>query len=349
MSRETQLWLENNLVIGDTDIRGEAWWYRGVDRADGTSNHFPGAIPWEVVRGLILPFEPIEQPLYIMLPDGTFHLVPNFKGVASENDPTELHAVHSDEYAKHPFSKWLLDDVYTLVDGEVHASSAGLLQKGAVAWVELSVAATMIMEGFEFRPHLLCSTSVNGRYQTTYGLKAQATVCDNTLNIADREQGQRISYRHTKGSFGRAQEIRDAVGLLIASGDDFKAEMERLLSWQVPSRIFGKWLDEMIPVKDKDGTPKEGASLTRAENQRDKMVTMWRKDDRVAPWAGTAFGVQCLSNTLMHYESTVTKAASRPERNMLNVISGKTAENDRLALEALEKVTTLYAPELLPV
>lgn len=350
MSRETMEWLNTMTVIGDTDRRGKAWHYRM-----GNTNHYPGAIPQDVVRELLLPYEPIEHPIFVKLSvsdlseaDGMndagepfkWHRVDNFKAIASKDHPDVIHAIPTADYGVHPFKHWLLDQVFALVDGDVHISSAGLLQKGAVAWVELSLHDSKQVAGFDYRPHLLASTSSNGRYRTEYGRKVQATVCDNTLDIAVGEQGASISFKHSKGSTMRIKDAQEALGLIVKAGEDFEKEMQNLLSWRVNSKEFSKWLDELIPLKDKSGQPLENGALTRAENKRADMAGMWRGDERVAPWSGTAFGVLQLSNTYFHHKRGAYGKTVKPERNMLSAISGDTGKNDRIALDLLKKVST---------
>lgn len=338
MSYETLQWLNEKTAIGDTDIRGDAW-----HKLRGSTNHYPGAIPMEVVSGLIVPFEPTRQPLYIKLPDGTFKVVDNYIGMAAENAPEDIYAIHSNTYQVHPFGERLIQAVETLVDkDDLHVSSCGVLAKGAVAWVELALTDMMVVEGFQFRPHLLCHTSANGRYETSYGLKVQATVCDNTLDIADREVGQKISFRHTSGSDIRMLDVAKATGLIVSSGVAFDEEVRALTSWLVPPRIFSRWLDEMIPEKAKDGSILEGAALTRVERRREEWAGMWRSDPMIAPWTDTALGVLQLSNTIQHHHTPIRKDTIRLERNMLNTISGATGESDMHALGVLRGMSEAY-------
>jgi phage/plasmid-like protein (TIGR03299 family) len=348
MSRETIEWLNTMTKIGDTDRRGNAWHYRM-----GNTNHYPGAIPQEDVRELLLPYEPIEHPLYVKLlcsiddadglnDDGKpfkWHLIENFKAIASKDHPDVIHSIPTSDYGVHPFKHWLLDGVFALVDGNVHISSAGLLQKGAVAWVELSLHDSKQVSGFEYRPHLLASTSSNGRYRTEYGRKVQATVCDNTLDIAVGEQGASISFKHSKGSTMRIKDAQEALGLIVKAGEDFESEVRNLLDWRVSSKEFSRFLDLMVPVKDKEGNPLQNGALTRAENKRAEMAGMWRGDERVAPWSGTAFGVLQLNNTFFHHKRGAAGKTIRPERNMLSAISGETGKNDRIALDFLRQVS----------
>jgi len=359
MSRETHDWLSTMTRIGDTDRRGEAWHYR-----EGDNNHFPGAVPVEEVRKLILPWEPIETPDYITVPataeeyakaedqrevngailrDGDKYVrivqLKQYKAIVASGKPEHAYSVPSGSYAIHGYEEWLVKNVQNLIDDEVHISSAGLLEGGAVAWVELALSETHTVADFPFRPHLLGFTSVNGKYKTSYGRKIQAVVCDNTLHVASREEGQTISFKHTKNSVPRIQDARTALGLIVETADDFEAELKDLLDWPVPSRVFGRYLDLAVPMVNDDDSPLEGAALTRAENKREKMAGMWRNDERVAPWAGTAFGVLQLANTFFHHERGIKGTTIRPERNMISAISGETAKNDMDTLTMLAKVS----------
>ena len=74
-----------------------------------------------------------------------------------------------------------------------------------------------------------------------------------------------------------------------------------------------------------------------AENKRDALQRLYRHDDRVAPWAGTAHGVLQAVNTYEHHEGTV-RGATRPERNMLRTVTGDFAKLDRDTWGALQSV-----------
>ena len=71
-----------------------------------------------------------------------------------------------------------------------------------------------------------------------------------------------------------------------------------------------------------------------ADNKRDALEQLYRHDNRVAPWAGTAQGVLQAVNTYEHHEGTV-RGATRAERNLVNAINGTTTTDDRLALAQL--------------
>jgi hypothetical protein len=64
---------------------------------------------------------------------------------------------------------------------------------------------------------------------------------------------------------------------------------------------------------------------------------LYRYDDRVAPWAGTAHGVLAAVNTHAHHEGTV-RGASRPERNMHRTVNGDFGRLDRNTHSTLTRV-----------
>ena len=74
-----------------------------------------------------------------------------------------------------------------------------------------------------------------------------------------------------------------------------------------------------------------------ADNKRDALNKLYRHDDRVAPWAGTAHGVLQAVNTYEHHEGTV-RGATRAERNMLRTVTGDFGVVDRQAWTQLTSV-----------
>lgn len=361
MSKETQEWLENNILIGDTDLRGNAWWYRGTDRKDGSSNHYPGAIPVNDIRQKLFDWEPVSVPMFAKVPatadqadepmvsydihiteNGTpyreyyrFVERPNRQNITASDDYEMDFGVFKPGYQIHGFNEWLVKNVENLIDGDIHVSSAGMLKGRAVAWVELSLSEQHTVADFPFRPHLLAYTSLDGSLATTYGRKVQATVCDNTLAAAIGEKGQTIKYKHSKYSTVKLASARDAVGLVVATADDFHKEMEELLAWKVDDRQFTKVLDKLIPLSDEKGKPLSKMAVTKATDKRERIAGMYRNDIRCAPWSGTAFGVVQTFNTWEHHEKPTRGQTVRAERNMLAAVNGDVEKQTAEVMQAL--------------
>lgn len=340
MSRETAAWLNSMTLIGDTDRRGNAWHYR-ADLQDGTGNHFPGAIPVDRIDGLFTPYEPVESPLYVEVPEGSgnYVQVDGRKAITPVGHPESILGVFSSSFTIHGYQEWLREGLSNLVDGEVHFSSAGLLAGGAVAWCELSVTETQTAQGFEFKPHVLAFTSVNGKFSTTYGRKIQAVVCDNTLDAAASEGGESLKVKHSKYSKMKLQNARDALGIIVATADDFSAEVERMCAQEVTDAQFGKVLDILVPTQGPKGEELAKMALTKATDKRERLSAMYRNDMRCAPWNGTAFGVLQTWNTWSHHEKPTRGQTIRAERNMLSAIDGTLTDETAAVMNALTVAT----------
>jgi phage/plasmid-like protein (TIGR03299 family) len=242
--------------------------------------------------------------------------------------------IFSDGYLGHQYEEWLLKTVASILDADLGIGSAGLLRNRAQAWVSVEVPDNIVTpEGVEFRPNLVAATSFDGSLATTYGRCVTNVVCDNTLAAGLGERGQRIKLRHTKNSGLRIAEAREALAIIHTVSEDFAAEVAELCAWEVSKREFDAHLDAMIPVP-----AEEGRSRTIAENKRERIVSLYEHDDRVAPWAGTAFGVLQAHNTYRHHYATV-RGASQVQRNHANKVEGATAVADLECLSVLAKVT----------
>ena len=81
-----------------------------------------------------------------------------------------------------------------------------------------------------------------------------------------------------------------------------------------------------------------GRGLLRPRaRKRAELTRLWRHDERVAPWAGTAWGVVSAVNTWTHHMSTV-RGASRFDRNMERVIKDEVDALDANTLKLLARV-----------
>ena len=352
MSTESMLDLNANVLIGNTDQRGTAWHYR-ADLQGHEPNHYPGPIPVEDVRRRLFHWQAEARRVAVETPadlatmthisdDGTparWVVQPDRQAVARSDDHDGIVlGLFKDGYQMHQYDQWLLTTVADILDDTLCISSAGLLKKGAVAWVEVSVPETITTpEGFDFRPNLLATTSFDGSIATTFKRTVTATVCDNTRELALAEQGQGYKVKHSRYSVARLAEAREALAMIHTLADDFTAEVQTLTRMTVTDQQWEQFVDAHIPVTDPRGLRLTGRSLTVADNKRDTLRRLYRTDLRVAPWAGTALGVLQAVNTAEHHEWTV-RGMSRAERNALRTVQGDFATVDRDAMQRLTAV-----------
>ncbi len=289
MSRETLDWLNRYTLIGYTDKRGHAWHYR-----KGADNHYTGAIPLEDVESRLFNFEVVEAPAsYIVRgeypqaihtfwqQDEIFSVIAsteNRKGMLTSDTLEDIGSFKSG-YQGHQYREWLLDSIAVLLSSNGHElgiGSAGLLRKRAQAWVSCEIPDNiMTPEGVEFRPNLFSTTSFDGSLSTTFKRVITNVVCDNTRDMALSEKGQQYKVKHTKYSALKLHDAREALAIVFEMADDFAAEVAELTAWKVSESEFQKTLDILITLPEE-----KGAGLTRAENKRNEIITLYRSDNR---------------------------------------------------------------------
>lgn len=347
MSLETSEWLNKNTLIGFTDKRGPAWHYR-----EGSDNHYAGAVPVEDVQRRLFDWTAEERPLYVGGGplDGNpretsapvFMEIPGRKAIV-RSDNGHVMGIFKDGYRPHQFGEWLVDNVATILDDTLSIGSAGLLKGGAVAWVSVEVPDTITTpEGVQFRPNLLAVSSFDGSIATTYKRIVTNVVCDNTMRAGMSEEGQQYKVKSTKNSMTRYADAREALMIIHTVADDFAQEVKALCEQEVTDKAFEAIVDAYAPLPEvKEG--KGGArGLTLAENKREALWRLWRHDERVSPWNGTAYGVWQAMNTYRHHEGIV-RSASRAERNMMNAVDGSTTKADTDDMQVIQKVLAMAA------
>ena len=333
MSKETMQDLNTNTLIGFTTKRGTAWHYRADLQTE--ENHYEGAIPVEDVQRRLFDWEPVVCGVRAtaLTDDGVFDVVDPTRQAIVHPKTHAVMGVFKMGYQVHSYKEWLLNKVATILDADLAVGSAGVLKGGAQAWVQVEMEDTLNVEGVEYRPFLTAATSLDGSLATTYISGAQVVVCDNTLSAALGNYSGRIKIKHSSKSLGRINEVRDALEIVHGTADAFSLQVQQLTSEVVSADRWRKFLDEYAPLTT-DMAPR---SQTMAERKRAELTRLWRHDERVAPWAGTAWGVVSAVNTWTHHMSTV-RGASRFDRNMERVIKDEVDALDANTLKLLARV-----------
>jgi phage/plasmid-like protein (TIGR03299 family) len=332
MSKETLATLNTQTLIGYTDKRGTAWHYRAEEQGD-ESNHYPGAIPVEDVHRRLFNFRLLEGEITAsaITDDGVISYTdPNRKAIM-RSDNGHVLGVFKLGYQPHEYGEWLVQNVANLLDADLAVGSAGLLRDGAQAWVQIELAETRNVAGIEYRPWLTAATSADGSIATDYIRGNQLVVCDNTLSAALGSAAVHVKTKHTRRSLGRLADARDALGIITEVGDEFDAAVEALLAERVTPR---RWSKFVAAFSNPDGLEKPtGQMVTKAT----ALNLLWKDDERVTPWKGTAYGVLAAVNTWTHHIQTV-RGRTRAEANMARVVAGKHDELDRSTLALLATV-----------
>ena len=334
MSKESLSTLNTQTLIGYTDKRGSAWHYRAEEQ--GTeSNHYTGSIPVEDVRRRLFGWDALEGAITAtaITADGVMVTEDPTRKAIMRSDTGALLGIFKQSYKIHPYGEWLISNVENLLDADVQVASAGLLRGGAVAWVQIEMEETLSAQGFEFRPFLTAATSMDGSLATTYLTGAQAVVCDNTLSAALTEKDTRVKIRHSANSLKRIGEAREALGIIYQVADDFTAQVEALTAEVVSKDRWTAFLKAYSSA-----TTDSKLAVTMAANKVEALDNLWNNDLRVAPWAGSAFGVLQAVNTYTHHVQGTRGTTSRGDRNMERTVSGGIDALDRDTLRVLATV-----------
>lgn len=344
MSRETMEWLNTYTLQSRNAWHTDA----NIQRMLDAPTVYDGPIPVADVESRLFHWEPIEaevigratvlnaegvESIEIIDPDRKAILRP--PGALGPDDKGAMMGVFKSGYQPHSYREWLVKNVATILDDNLSVFSAGLLRGGAQAWVQVSVPDVIeTPEGVTFRPNLLAVTSFDGSLATRYMRTIMNTVCDNTMAAALAEDGESYKLKHTKYSGYKVMEARDALALIHTITDDFAEEVAKLTSVKVSPGDWQKFLDDLAPLTNEDGTAKEGRGATMAQNKHDEMNRLWNHDERVAPWKGTAWGVVQAVNTHTHHIQTV-RGSERDERNMTMAVTGGFDKLDQMTTEKI--------------
>jgi len=329
MTTETIKHLNTQVLIGFTDQRGTAWHYKKDEQGD-EPNLYAGAIPVDDVLRRLFAWHAVELPMFVRTPDGMNVEVPNRKAIVRD-DTFDVLGVPSKAYLPHQYDEWLLKNVGNVIDDDLAIGSAGVLKNGAIAWVQIEMPENMKVEGVEFRPHLLATTSFNGEIATLYKRTCTIVVCDNTRARALRETSEELRVKHTSGSMLRLNDARQALNIVHELGDDFAAEIKELMSMKVSDRHFDRLLNVFAPATDADSRQLQ----TRAESTRNTLRQMWQTDVRCAPFRNTGFGVVQTINTWRQHIKPTRNGRSTIERSMIDTLTGVTEASDREVVDML--------------
>lgn len=364
MSLETAEWLNTMVLVGFTEKRGKKAWHYDEELQGAEPNHYPGAIPVPDVLRRLFNFEVVEAPVYYrvkttlddpeMVAVGEDGFPYKFvasqagrKGMLADDNLYDLGAFKAG-YVGHAYKKWLLEEIANLIDDSefgLGIGSAGLLRNRAQAWVSIELPENYrTPEDVEFRSQFTGWTSFDGSLATGYGRHFNIVVCDNTREMAHadaKRSGQIVRVKHSKYSNLKLQDARETLQIVHSMNEEFAKEVADLCSWTITDADFEKLLNQVTPEVEKKESNSKGQkrSATLRDKKREEIITLYRQDERCAPWRGTAFGALQAFNTWNHHYATVRGGKPVQIRNQENAIAGRTAQADNEVLTILADIT----------
>lgn len=351
MSRETLRHLNTNVLVGFVEKRGQAWHYRKHLQGE-EPNHYTGPIPIDDVKRRLFNWSALETTrLEGHFDDGVSVSLPGRK-LLVRSDTRQVLGLHTTSYVVHQFDKWLLENVSILLDDDLRIGSAGLLQGGKIAWVQVERPDNVMAAGVEFRPHILATSSHDGKHPTLYKTSYTIVVCDNTRSRALRENSPELRVKHSAKSLPRLLLARDQLKIHFSEAaiNDFKREIEDLMLIRVDDRQFDRFVSNWAPLEALKAASRQSPSdrsLKTIKLVKEQVHQLWRNDLRCEPFRGTAFGVLQTVNTWRQHTRPAQLNRDEMAAQYLDSISGVTERLDRQALEVLSSIVVW--PTQLPI
>jgi len=208
--------------------------------------------------------------------------VPGRFATVRSRDDKPLGVVGSDYKVYDNVEAFSFFDTVTDRDGEAHYTSAGSLFGGSQVFLTAKVGDTFNVAGEDAHDtYLLITNSHDGSKAFTAVTTMIRAVCNNTVTLGLNSAKTRWSLRHKVTLEGKAQEAREALGLVYKYQDAFQDEVEKLLQVEMDTDKFKAIVEELLPDQKR-----------QKEKNVDALVSIWENEPTVidAPGAGNGWG-----------------------------------------------------------
>jgi phage/plasmid-like protein (TIGR03299 family) len=212
-----------------------------------------------------------------------------------------------------------------------HVEVLGTLRGGRTVFVTIALPDDIDIAGDVHMPRLVWVTSMDGTIATRAVSTYVRAVCANTIRASFRQARTSWAARHTSKLEGRAADAREALRLMFRTAETFRAEVEALARQTITDHHVEQVLTGIWP-DNPDATDRTRASAAR---RRDAVRSMYRTDNRVAGWHGTAYGLVQAASTWEQW------AAPRRGDRGAQVLAGVFAGARSLGGDVAERVTAL--------
>jgi phage/plasmid-like protein (TIGR03299 family) len=330
------MWEKNGYVHMQKDGTMKAWW-----ASEDFKGGYAGAIPVEDVQRRMLNWEAQESDIAVKVyvtegdyddqdSNGYFKWVadPDHKAIVRTDNKAIFNYVGRDTYQVHGYDP-VIQQCANIADGELGIASAFLMDQGAVFVINMELPDDITTEtGIAHRVRLQASTSMNSKFATQWKIVDEFSVCSNSFSLNLAGKGNEFRVKHTSKSLGRIGDARQALGLVYKAAEEYTAFLDSMTKVDVNDAQFKAILEGIFVLPDpevKNGKVCNLAAITRTENKRDTLLTMWGKDKTVSPWAGTLFGAFQAWSTWNQHERPRGDALAA---NIIGSVNGSIAKAD---------------------
>lgn len=163
-------------------------------------------------------------------------------------------------------------------------SAAGTLFGGKRFWATAEVGKNaFIVPGDEIKAQLLLVTSADGSLSTQAKFTSTRTVCNNTLQVALRDNGSRV--RKTHASAFDPKQFKVDLGLIDTSWDAFVTNLKGFAEKKVTDQVAEEFFKKLVNPKNIDPT-----KLT-VSRQTDALMHFYKNGAGAEFSYGTQWGI----------------------------------------------------------
>jgi phage/plasmid-like protein (TIGR03299 family) len=296
-------------------------------------SRYEGAVPLDDVLGKLFNWDAIRCSVEVVHADG--RRLP-FSGreaiVHSKTD--KVVKVATDSYVIHQYQDWLVNNVAKLLGDDLCIGIAGVLRGGGGAFIAVETPDKIeSRNGIELKPKLLAASSHDSRLATSYKMVGTILRCQNMLSASLWHESAPWNNRHTLNSLVRLEEVRETLGIQLAKNAAAMCDfVDSLVDISVTDDQWQEIVERLVPIPE--GTRPQLKS--RQENKRVTLHDMWVNDPRCTEWKGSGFGVFQVFNTFQLH--TAGKNDARVDRNMRNILSNVSLDQDENVIAVLQEV-----------
>ena len=237
-----------------------------------------------------------------------------------------------------------LVDLGQAVTGEgsdIIITAAGTTRNGGRGYLQFSTENVHSVAGMDYAPFVSLGMSHDGSLAITSVTGNMIVVCANMVaglfgKAAFAEAGVKgTRTRQSKHATAARHITRHSVALDLArEADAMDKAIADLAKVQVSDAQWSEFVKIMFPAAD-DASKR---AITRAENNRERLTQLYKADERVAPWHGTALGVMQAANTFDIWERGTRGDTDPNVRQFDDMLSGTLAKAENDAAKALTLV-----------
>lgn len=248
-----------------------------------------------------------KSPMFTKDENGNELLVPNKNAVLRDNPIVKgqvdvigsnvsdnFQIIQNEEHAE--FLNTLVDE------SGAHFETAGALNGGSRVFLTMKMPGHMLVGGVDMvESNIAVLNDHSGAMSFTMMITPVQVVCQNTLNLALKNNSNIFRIKHTQGASLAVSQARHALDLTFDYLDEFQAQADRLINTSLSSAQFEEIIRKEFGLEDDAPT----AARTRVEKKILKIQELFDEAETVESKRNTAWGgLAALTEYADHFSET---------------------------------------------